>query len=730
MRLCWVGLASVFLCGVCLVACEGTYGELDAAKAGGGSGDAGPGSGGGSGDSSDSSDGGLVDADAGEPDAGTSDAGGLDAGESDAGTSDAGSSDAGGPDAGTQQPPDPNDPGNLDVTGQTIPTTNYPIPSGAVFMSLTGNDSAAGTLTAPVRTLNAAIGKAPAGGTVVVRGGTDAAPAIYRDWYKYHNTTLNIDTFGVITKQITIQAYPGEKAWFDGTDVIPTQNWAKQSGVNRWSMSWSTPSFCGTLPTATASNYYKVSLESQRVDKDGPCAWHDASLDPTNPMALDPQMVFIDGVYIKQVRTLAEVAADSFFYDWSNRLIVIGVDPTGKLVELASRPMAMQLNGQGSQVLGLGFKRYASHVYANNPGVIYGGRGQRFENVVFKQNAGLALMLDRPQQTVINRSIFVNNGGNGIGGNGSRGAGEVDNLTIENSLFSNNNTERFWTNCAFSCAAANIKVNSMIGFTIRNNIIEKGQGGALGAWCDVACGDGRYLNNVVRYNGGPGILDEISDKPLIVSNVVHDNGGAGIRVCSANARIYNNTVVNNSPDGPGVSYIQGNVWIYDDPRSKDNPDTANTGASAVGPDTANVSYVNNILVASVRMNNYQGARTDYTNTQPGQFFTALDFNAYWRTAGANQVLVRWSDASGNVDYRSVAAFNSAHPPVDLNSVDIAGGSDPFFVDAAAGDFRLRANHQAGPGTPLPADVAAVLGLSPGAALPKGAVSWPGKKTTP
>ena len=67
-------------------------------------------------------------------------------------------------------------PAGLDRTGKTLPWTNYPIPDRAVFMSPTGSDLNPGTLSAPVRTLNRSVSIAPAGGTIVLRGGE------YHDW--------------------------------------------------------------------------------------------------------------------------------------------------------------------------------------------------------------------------------------------------------------------------------------------------------------------------------------------------------------------------------------------------------------------------------------------------------------------------------------------------------------------------------------------------------------------
>jgi len=115
----------------------------------------------------------------------------------------------------------PATPGGLDRTGTTVPLTNYPIPTGAVFMSPQGADEHAGTRSAPVRTLNRAISLAPAGGTIVLRGGE------YRDWYHNRGAT----SYRVVRKSLTFQAYPGEAPWLNGADLVSASAFTKSAGT-------------------------------------------------------------------------------------------------------------------------------------------------------------------------------------------------------------------------------------------------------------------------------------------------------------------------------------------------------------------------------------------------------------------------------------------------------------------------------------------------------------------
>ena len=613
-------------------------------------------------------------------------------------------------------------PTNLDASGATIPDSNYAVPSGAIFMATSGSDSNAGTQSSPVKTLNKAVSLAPSGGTIVVRGGTDANPAVYHDWYSYYNTTLATNVFGVVSKPVTIQAYAHEKAWFDGTDVEPAANWTSD-GAGHWYMDWSTPSFCGTVPTATTSNYYSTSLASQNIGAtggttNGPCVWKDTSLDPTNPMAGDPQMVFANGTYEHEATSLSGASGGAFYYDWANKRIYISTNPSGSTIELAARPMAMQLNGAGSKVLGLGFKRYATHVYSNNSGVIYSGAtDQVFENDVFTKNAGLALAVTHAANAVVNHSVFAFNGGDGLGAGGSVASGGTDNFVVHNNVFNNNNSELFWTNCSYSCGAGNMKLDKMAGYTVANNIIENAAGQAWGTWCDEACTNGKTVNNVMSGNGDGGVVYEISDTGIIASNLIYNNRGPGIQVGSANTKIYNNTVVNNT----GTDQI----WVYDDPRNKANPDTGNTGATQLGPDTVGTYLANNIVSGSVEAVRVQGTNTTGSNTVPSQFFDSYDYNVYYRAAGTGQTLLDWIPPSNRTYYTSLATITSALG-LETHGQDIMSGSDPFFVNAAAGNYNLRSGNQAGTGTTIPSDVLSALGLSSGTGLPRGAISWPGQ----
>jgi hypothetical protein len=601
---------------------------------------------------------------------------------------------------------DTSTPVNLDESGRTLPDTAYSAPAGAIYLATTGSDAASGTSSAPVKTLNRAIALVPAGGTIVVRGGT------YRDWYNKSGSP------GIITKTLTIQAYPHEKVWFDGTDPIASSQF-QSDGAGHWYTTWNTPSFC-------MANYYHVPFKSpSHTPANDQCSYWDNSLDTQNPMAVDPQMVFSDGKYLHEVSSLKEATGDTFYYqqDTTNKTgrIYLGFNPSGHSMEATARPTALVITGTYSKVLGIGFKRYASNVYGSTTtGAVYARAiGALFENDAFVQNAGPGYS-GAVQQTTIRHSLFVGNGANGIVANGHMRSGTPDNAMIENSLFKGNNAERFDTDCSASCAAANIKLNHMVGFTVRNSIIADAGGEASGVWCDLACSNGVIVNNVVQGNGSHGIFYEVSNTGIIASNLVADNGGRGIQLASANTKVFNNTLV-----GQLLAFN-----IYDDQRSP-----GVDGWTDVGPNTTNVELANNVVSGTNNMINcgppQKSGKNQAPNTGCSQFFSLLDYNWYYQEASGSSVSFKFANLgqTTGTTYKSVGAFTTATGLDGHSMGSVAGtGAAPLSIASVGNTATVQAKSTTsyGAGTAIPADVAKALGISQTTGLSRGAITWPGK----
>lgn len=577
-------------------------------------------------------------------------------------------------------PPPPSDIEGLDATGNTLPDTSYAPPADAIFMDTRGNDTNAGSLAAPVKSLARAVALVPAGGTIVVRGG------VYRD-----------GIYASVWKVFALQAYPHEQPWFDGTDVVTDFSAA---GNGQWSTPWSTPGFC-------AGQYYSLPYTQQSAT--GPCAYYDESYD--NPASADPQMVFLDGQQIPEVSTLAAAVGNKFFYDQADRKLFLGFAPGGHTVELAARAVALVLEGGagGNSIRGIGFRKYATNEFDGNrtAGAVMGGMPNiRFENDVFTLNAGDGLHFSVPRGAVLYRNVFARNGANGMNANGSGNKSSTqDNMVIESNIFDRNNTERFGVGSSYSSSAAGSKVCHMNGFLLKNNIFQNGVV-SKGFWCDMGCQNGKMVGNIFRNNDDTGLFYEISNTGLIASNLIYGNGAYGLKAGSANTKIFNNTLVNN-----GI-----NALIYDDSRPPGQDDG--------GPDTVNVQFVNNILSGGPQMVSGWRCNTTAGSTGPNSFYTALNYNSYYRPAGSPTRLYDWRDGTSTA-YGSCSALNAAKG-WEAQCQDVTSGSDPFFVNASAQDYRVRSSSAAYlTGQPLPGDVAALLGVPAGQAVSRGAVQWVG-----
>lgn len=612
----------------------------------------------------------------------------------------------------------PLSPFNLDDTGATVPDTDYAIPSGAIFMAITGNDSNTGTESAPVKTLNQAISLAPSGGTIVIRGG------VYRD--SYHKSGQPY-YYQILTKQLTFQVYPHEQVWFDGTEVQDTSSWTSD-GAGHWYKSWNTPQFCDgayyDFPYNNQSQTGNLTGASGKTytSNTGPCSHWDVygNAEANYPAAGDPQMVFIDGQQMPEVDQLSLATGGKFYYDWTNKKIYISTNPSGHTVELAVRPNALVTGAVGTEIKGIGFRRFATNEYSNlTSGAVYmGGSNFVVENCMFTQNAASSLYMD-PQGSTLDHVAEVNNGFSSTGGNGHSQGGDPDNVVVENSLLANNNTEHFDLNCSLSCGQAGMKMAHMKGFTFKNNLVENNQG--AGFWCDENCTGGVIVDNLFLNNTNAGIFYEVSSQGIIASNVVANTTttgtASGIQVASATTKVYNNTIITN--------HANESIWVYDDAR--DACDLRNT---QIGPDTTGVSIVNNVIyntnktVASI---DADGQATGCGSTQPDQFFDTIDYNAYYRQNGTNVYsLVRWNPYGGpDLKWNTLADFTAAKG-YGAHGIDITTGGDPFFVDLANGNYNIRNNSQAyQSGTSLPSDVANAIGVTTAANQNRGALIWPG-----
>ena len=126
----------------------------------------------------------------------------------------------------------------------------------------------------------------------------------------------------VITKAVTLQSYPGEVVWFDGT--VPVTGFTK-SGTT-WVAPW-------TVVHDHTLGYHTWENDTRY-------------LQPGYPLAAWPDQAYVNGTQLKQVAPSA-VVAGTFAVDYTNKRLIIGEDPAGKDIRAADLEQAIETQVPG-----------------------------------------------------------------------------------------------------------------------------------------------------------------------------------------------------------------------------------------------------------------------------------------------------------------------------------------------------------------------------------------------
>lgn len=472
------------------------------------------------------------------------------------------------------------------ATDNIIKDTNYDIPSDAYYVSPEGNETNSGRTPDSPWSVAKALSSAPNEATIVFRGGT------YR----------NINN-AYICKKLTLQPYPHEKAWIKGSDEVT--GWVADGSM------WRKDNWNYSFDFNLGSEYMHSNY----------------------PMADRGDMVYVDGVSLKQVGSKAEVVpatsgkTATFYVDSVNKKLYIGSSPQGKTVQATTRKRAFatgkcggsssSLNPSGTVVRGLGFAHFADMAIA------LGVDRVTLENNTFVWNGMQGVNFLGESDGVLNVSTDATVRGNTFNYNGRKGmAGDrAHRIKLENNTFSYNNIERFNS----SWDAAGVKFTRTDGATLAYNTIEHNF--SHGGWLDVSSSNAKLVHNIIRYNSGFGIYFEVSHKAIIGANLAHHNGTGIVVSNSSSTSVYNNTLANNGTnvrikDDPRVNTNSGEIakgitWIANNNILKNNI-LSNTGNSNT---TAKELLIADILCGS-------------SSQQTADKIPVANYNGYYRTSSS------------------------------------------------------------------------------------------------
>jgi len=249
-----------------------------------------------------------------------------------------------------------------------------------------------------------------------------------------------------------------------------------------------------------------------------------------------PEDVFIDGEMLWQVTELADVAPDTWYFDYAADKIYLGQDPAGHVVETSISDRAFSGSTQGVRIRGLTIEKYANKAQL---GAIDGWNadGWLVEYNEIRLNHGTGIKFGE-------RFSFIGNhvhhqGQLGVGGKGA-------DVTITGNEISFNNVAGF----AMGWEGGGSKFVSTTNLVVTFNSVHDNIG--TGLWTDGNNLDTVFAENVSSDNASHGIHHEISYAAEIRDNVLARNGGYGVKVSSApDVHVVGNLIDDNA---------QGGVW--------------------------------------------------------------------------------------------------------------------------------------------------------------------------
>ena len=529
------------------------------------------------------------------------------------------------------------------------------------------------------------------GDAIILRGGL----------YRTGGLTLN--------QGVTIQPYADERPILKGTQIA-TKWEALRNNV--WRTSWK------PLFPASPLGWWQRNREGMRT--------------PLHRFNND--MVFVDGEMLRSEGWEGALDAHSFYIDYNNGYVYIGVDPTNRQVEITafdsalirtSAPVHGKTNDhKGPVIRGITFTQYAyralevegkKHFTVNDEPTdepvglsdpaTFGKEtiGTVLENVTITYCSRVAGYF-RGDGLIIRNSLVSDTGTEGIYVIGSA------DVLLEKNIIRRNNVRQL---TGYYPAAVKI-FNQTHRVTFRDNLIID-QPYSNGVWYDVGNRDGMIINNWIE-GAVDGFFFEISRRATVAGNVFVRND-KGIRVLnSADVHVYNNT-------------------FFDNPASFERNERSATADHfgwhpSTGPDVDQREghvFVNNLMVAS---DSYRKPLLRFE--QPASLCSKLtrpmakevNGNVYVRAGTTTVPLVQMSPATTDnclEQLGSLDDFRKLVPAFEANGRQLDRTSRSVFKGPDMERYELL---QAIPGgAALPADVRKLLGWRENDAVSSGAYPY-------
>ena len=541
-----------------------------------------------------------------------------------------------------------------------IGSTSYPVPNGAIFVAPSGNDDASGTQASPLATVTKALTKVRSRGSIVIRGGT------YHEYF--------IVPPG---KDVTIQSYPKEPVWFDGSSIVTGFTFTGSAWrVSNWTTQFdSSPTYTKGAPDGTAPGWQFVN--------------------PDHPMAAHPDGVWIDGVEQQQVQSLGQVKSGTFYVDYTSKSLYIGTNPSGKSIRASTLAQAVSLRAPGTLIRGVGFRRYADSVWQQGVITSYSAN-MHLENVEVDDSATGGIGFYGISSSLRNVTVLRS-------GQIAIQASYADGLILDNVLVRDSNSQFF--NPAPS--AGGIKITTTRGLLMRNSVITNTNGNQF--WTDQSVFDITLVHNTITDGARYGVVIEISSLATIVDNIISRNRRDGIFIQDSDrVNVWNNTLMGNGRHALAVLQDERRITNLSVPghdRRRPQPDLSM-------PWVISRTTVGNNIYGGVTGSDPLVNIQDYKRVVgANSMMASSDGNIFYQpTADAPRFLLGWGYVNSPASYFDTLPDFVHRTGLDRDSRHIIGVSP---VDSLFHITPAIQQLQAAVAQPLPVSVAAIAGVAAG-----------------
>ncbi|MDT3778143.1 right-handed parallel beta-helix repeat-containing protein [Nitrospira sp. MA-1] len=357
---------------------------------------------------------------------------------------------------------------------------------------LVASDSNPGTADLPLKTVGQATTRAIENRELGLGTKILVAPGVYREKFQLIVNPQDSDP------PIVFEATEIGKAIISGSDVF--RNWKPTKIPNIFVHAWP----------------YKWGVKSL------PESWKGRV--NVSHIVRRKEMVFVNGIPLKQVLSAIELVAGTFFATESTSQLFIalpgGLTPSESLIEVAIRSRPVLIKGKTNLVLkGLTFQHAASD-YLGSALVITDGNNVTLEDLLFSWNNGMGYFLHNIQNLTSKRNETSNNGASGYQ------ISTIKNLLSEDDKALRNN----WR--GVKGEFVNWGVAGFKGLKIHDAIFRRhmAQGNhTTGFWLDydnrnIRMEDGRWCGNRTY-----GLFVEASERITITNAKIYQNNQWGFR---------------------------------------------------------------------------------------------------------------------------------------------------------------------------------------------------------